>query len=51
MSTNLYELLNVTAKATQEEIKQSYKKLAFQYHPDRNKGSKEAEEKVFFFFF
>jgi molecular chaperone DnaJ len=39
-----YQILSVSRGASEEEIKKSYRKIAMQYHPDRNPGNREAEE-------
>ncbi len=45
MADELYKTLGVSKDASEDEIKKAYRKLARQYHPDRNSGDKEAEEK------
>ena len=41
-----YKVLGVSKDATPDEIKKAYRKKALEYHPDRNQGSKEAEERM-----
>jgi molecular chaperone DnaJ len=44
-SVDYYEVLEIERNAGHDEIKRSYKRLAFEYHPDRNPGNIQAEEK------
>jgi molecular chaperone DnaJ len=45
MEINYYEVLGISGTASSDEIKKVYRKLAMKFHPDRNPGDKEAEEK------
>src|ERR1700680_1269220 len=45
MAKNYYDILGVAKDATEGDIKKSYRRLAKRYHPDVNKGDKQAEEK------
>jgi curved DNA-binding protein CbpA len=46
VSTDYYALLGIGRKASPEEIKRAYRRLVFQYHPDRNPDNQAAAEKL-----
>lgn len=46
MEKDYYQILGVDPKAAQKQIKDAYRRLAFEYHPDRNTGNTEAAEKM-----
>jgi DnaJ-class molecular chaperone len=45
LANDHYNTLGINKNANEKEIKKAYKKLALKFHPDRNKGNKEAQKK------
>ena len=46
VSRDYYQTLGLTLEASEQDIKKAYRKLAMQYHPDRNGGDPESEERL-----
>ena len=46
MTKSLYDILNVSVEANDDEIKKAYRKLSLQYHPDRNSGTEEKFKEI-----
>ena len=45
MATDFYEILGVKKDANEADIKKAYRRLAMEWHPDKHKGDKKAEDK------
>ncbi len=46
MNTTYYDIFGISISATQEEIKNAYRKLAMEYHPDRNQDKESSKMKM-----